>query len=211
MWPLFALAFSGGLLQPGIRATSLSGICRPRSLSIPAPSGLRAASLGLTRDATSQRDLTRRPRSSPILALNGASEGDASANLMKRADRPSEEEMIGVSYLGGAAGAFVWRHVLGRSALVGAMLGVAVARGVANQPTKAGAYAREAGWAAHTQFLAAQARGRAACSWAVAEAQQLGLPPPNELLGMAEDLLRKVSSMPTASAQRAHTRSLGLT
>lgn len=110
---------------------------------------------------------------------------------MKRADLPSEEELSAASFLGGAAGAFVWRHLFGGSALLGALIGVMLARWVAHQPTKSGAYVREAGFITHKKYVAAKARGKAAAEWMCAEAHQLGVPPVADIVKWTSEMLKK--------------------
>ena len=118
---------------------------------------------------------------------------------MKRADLPSEEELSAASFLGGAAGAFVWRHLFGGSALLGALIGVMLARWVAHQPTKSGAYVREAGFITHKKYVAAKARGKAAAEWMCAEAHQLGVPPVADIVKWTSEMLKKVPHPPARS------------
>ena len=120
---------------------------------------------------------------------------------MKRADLPSEEELSAVQLLGAAGGAVMLRFV-GGSALLGALMGGLIARRVAHEPSKAGAYLREAGWETHQQLGVARTTLSAACVWAAKEAQQLGMPPPRELLPIAMKLRRQVIRARVAHAHR---------
>lgn len=136
-------------------------------------------------------------RGGAVIAAMRSVEDEDVAQRMKRADLPSVEELSAASFLGGAAGVLVWRYIIGGSALFGALVGVGITRRIAYQPSKAGAYVREAGWVTHTRYLAVRARCKSANEWALAEAHQLGLPTPRELGGMVMELMRKVHSTPS--------------
>jgi hypothetical protein len=201
------LAASLTLLVP-LRPLAAPHLVEPSGrthLVMPTPvSGPRSVQSSICWRSASLSD-SRCARSGAVIAAVRSAQDDDGAT-MKRADLPSGEELTVASFLGGAACAFVWRHILGGSAVFGALIGVLITRRIAYQPTKAGAYVREAGWATHKQYLALRARSKAASEWAMTEAHQLGLPTPSELGSKLLQLMRKVHSF---AVERAPQQTCG--